>query len=79
VSAHTSLKTIEFVTKNNMVIIPHPPYSLDIAPCDFDLFPKLKLKGQHFEIVSDIQRELQPVLDSIKENDFHGAFETSKK
>jgi hypothetical protein len=25
--------------------------------------------------VSDIQRELQAVLDSIKENDFHGAFE----
>jgi hypothetical protein len=29
-----SLKTIEFVT-NNMVIIPHPPYSPDLAPCDF--------------------------------------------
>jgi hypothetical protein len=53
--AHTSLKTTEFVT-NNMVIIPHPPYSLDLAPCDFTLFPKLKmeLKGQHFETVSDI-------------------------
>jgi hypothetical protein len=24
---HTSLKTAEFVTNNNMVIIPHPPYS----------------------------------------------------
>jgi hypothetical protein len=25
--------------------------------------------------VSDVQRESQAVLDSIKENDFHGAFE----
>jgi hypothetical protein len=25
--------------------------------------------------VSDIQRESRAVLDSIKENDFHGAFE----
>jgi hypothetical protein len=25
--------------------------------------------------MSDIQRELQAVLDSIKENDFHSAFE----
>jgi hypothetical protein len=25
--------------------------------------------------VSDIQRESQAVLDSIKENDFHGVFE----
>jgi hypothetical protein len=54
--AHTSLKTTEFVTNNNMVIISHAAYSLDIAPCDFALFPKLemKLKGRRFEIVSDI-------------------------
>jgi hypothetical protein len=30
------------------------------------------------ETVSDIQRESQAVLDSIKENYFHGAFEVSK-
>jgi hypothetical protein len=35
----------------------------------------MNLKGQHFETVSDIQRESQVVFDSIKENDFHGAFE----
>jgi hypothetical protein len=35
----------------------------------------MKLKGQCFETVSDIQRELQAVLYGIKENDFHGAFE----
>jgi hypothetical protein len=29
--------------------------------------------------VSDIQRESQATLDSIKENDFHGAFEALKK
>jgi histone-lysine N-methyltransferase SETMAR len=39
--AHTSLKTTEFVTNNNMVIVPHPPYSSDLVPCDFTLFPKL--------------------------------------
>jgi hypothetical protein len=27
VPAHMSLKTTEFVTDNNMVIVPHPPYS----------------------------------------------------
>jgi hypothetical protein len=60
-----------------MVIVPHPPYLPDLASCDFALFPKLKmkLKGRRFETASDIQRELQAVLDSIKENDFHGAFE----
>jgi hypothetical protein len=60
-----------------MVIIPHPPWLPDLGPCDFALFPelKMKLKGRRFETVSDIQRESQALLDSIKENDFHGAFE----
>jgi hypothetical protein len=39
----------------------------------------MKLKGR-FETVSDFQRELQQVvLDTIKENDYHGAFEVWKK
>jgi hypothetical protein len=80
VSAHTSLKTTEFVTKNNMVIDFHPPYLSDLAPCDFNLFPKLKMKLRgHFETVSDIHRELQAVLNSNKENDFHGASDARKK
>jgi hypothetical protein len=76
VPAHTSLKTTELVTNNNMVIFPHPSYMPGLAPCDFALFPtlKMKLKGR-FETVSDIQRELQVVFDSIKENDFYGVFE----
>jgi histone-lysine N-methyltransferase SETMAR len=79
--AHTSLKTTEFVTNNNMIIVPHPPYSLDLAPCNLALFAKFKMKlnGWHFETVSDIQRELQAVLDSIEKNYFHGAFEAWKK
>jgi hypothetical protein len=80
-TADTSLKTTDFVTNNNIVIVPNPPYSPDLAHCNFTLFPKLKmkLKGRHFETVSDIQRESQAVLDSIKDNDFHGAFEAWKK
>jgi hypothetical protein len=75
---HMSLKTTEFVTNNNMVIILHPPYWPDY---DFAFFPKLKikLKGRCFETVFDIQRELQAVLNSIKENDFHSPFEVWKK
>jgi hypothetical protein len=75
-----SLKTTEFVANNNMVIIPYPPYSPVLAPCDFALFTKLKmkLKGQRFETVADIQRESQVVFDNIKQNDFHSDFEAWK-
>jgi hypothetical protein len=55
--AHTSLKTTEFMT-NNMVMILRPPYLPGLAPCDFALFPKLKmkLKERRFETMSDIWR-----------------------
>jgi hypothetical protein len=63
-----------------MVIIPHPPYLPDLAPCAFALFPKSKMKPKgSFERVSHIQRDSQAVLDSIKENNFHGAFKAWKK
>jgi hypothetical protein len=38
----TSLKTTEFVTNNNMVIIPHPLYSPDLAPVISLRFPYRK-------------------------------------
>jgi hypothetical protein len=62
-----------------MVVILHPPYLLDLAPCDFALFPKLKMKLKgRFETVSDIQRESQVTVDSIKENDYHSTSEVWK-
>jgi len=43
----------EFLAQNKITTLPHPPYSPDLAPCDFFLFPKLKthLKGHNFGTV----------------------------
>ena len=43
-SAHAALLNRWFLTDNNMTVVPHPPYSPDVAPSDFFLFPKLKMK-----------------------------------
>jgi hypothetical protein len=60
-----------------MAVIPHAPYSPDLAPCHFFLFPKmkLKLKGRRFDTIEKIQAESQRVLDSLKEKDFQEAFQ----
>jgi hypothetical protein len=60
-----------------MAVIPHPPYSPHLAPCDFFLFPKmkLKLKGRRFDTIEQIQAEWQTVLDSVTERDFQEAFQ----
>jgi hypothetical protein len=50
-----------------MAVIPDPPYFPDLAPCDFFLFPemKLKLKGRRFDTIEGIQAESQRVLDTL--------------
>jgi hypothetical protein len=49
----------------------------DLAPCEFFLSPKmhLKLKGPRVDTNEEIQDELQRVLDTLTENDFHEAFQ----
>jgi hypothetical protein len=56
-----------------MAVIPHPLYSQDVAPCDFFLFQKMKLKGHWFD-TNEIQVELPRVLDTLTEKDFQEAF-----
>jgi len=62
--AHTSLVVREFLTKSNMTTVPHPAYSPDLAPCEFYVFPKIKLllKGRCFVSIEEIQAESQQVL-----------------
>jgi hypothetical protein len=64
-----------------MDVIPHPPYSPDLAPCDFFLFPKmkLKLKGRRFGTIEEIEAESQRVLDSPTENDYQSVPKVEEK
>ena len=49
--AHNSKLTRQKISNYNIMRIPHPVYSPDIAPCNFWLFGKLKeyLKGKRFD------------------------------
>lgn len=54
---HTSRATAEALARLKFETIPHPPYSPDLAPCDFYLFPNLKrdLKGIHFTTDDEVK------------------------
>ena len=56
-SAHASLLIRSYLAKHQTSVVPHPPYSPDLTPADFFLFPKLKttLKGHHFQTTEEIQ------------------------
>jgi transposase len=57
-------------------IVPHPPYSPDLAPAHFFLFPTLKttLKRRHFQTIYDIQENSIREPPTITESAFQEAF-----
>jgi hypothetical protein len=73
--SHTSVLKQQFLAKHKMAVIPHPPYSPDLAPCDFFLFPKmkLKLKCHRFDTIEEIQAQSQRVLDILTEKGLPGS------
>ena len=52
--------------------VPPPPYSPDLAPCDFWLFPKLR--GSRYETIEEMKAIVTKVIDTITQEDFHRAF-----
>ena len=53
--------------------VPQPLYSLDLSPCDFSWFPKLK--GCRYETIEEMKEALTKVIDTLTQKDFDGAFQ----
>ena len=55
----------------------HHPYSPDLAPCDFWLFPKHneKLRGCRYETIEEMKEAVMKIIDTLTQEDFHGAFQ----
>ena len=75
--AHTALSIREFLVKKNIPVLPHPPYSPNLATCNFSLFPKLKskLKGHHFGTIENIPKVVTDELNTLMENDFQYCYD----
>ena len=53
--------------------VPHRPYSPDLAPCNFWLFPKLR--GCRYETNEEMKEAVTKVIDTLTQQDFHGTFQ----
>jgi len=81
VPTYTALAVQHFLASKNMMVVPHPSYSPDLAPCDFFLFSmmKIKLKGWRYDPVEEIQAKLQKVLKDADTKDFQDSFQSWQK
>ena len=61
------------LTKMGIKTVPHPPYSPDLVPCGFWLFPKLR--GYHYETIEEMKEAVMKVIDTLTQEDLHGAFQ----
>ena len=60
---HNSILVTDYLTKMDIKTVPHPPYSPDLAPCDFSLFPKLR--GCRYETIEEMKEAVTKVIDTL--------------
>ena len=74
---HNSILVTDYLSKMGNKTVPQPPYSRDLAACDFWLFPKLKekLRGGRYETIEEKKEAVTKVTETLTQDDFHGAFQ----
>lgn len=75
-SSHTAQQTIEYLRQNKVTVLEHPPYSPDLAMCDFWLFNNLKknLRGRKFSSEDEIDQAIHQFFADIPKSDWLEAF-----
>ena len=70
---HNSISVTDFLTKMGIKTAPHPPYSSDLVPCDFWLFPKLT--GCRYETIEEMKEAVTKFIDTLTKEDIHRTFQ----
>jgi len=74
--SHRAAYTLETIDFLGMERLEHAPYSPDLSPMDFALFPRLKseLRGKHFEDLGHLRLSVCTVLGGYEEAWFRDTF-----
>ena len=74
--AHKSAMVQDHLKESGLDVLDHPPYSPDLSPCDFWLFPRLKemLAGYRFEPHCGIGNAVYKCLQHTPKEDYQAVF-----
>ena len=70
---HNSILVTDYLTKMDIKTVPQPPFSPDLAPCDFWLFPKPR--GCRYETIEEMKESVTKVIDMLIQKGFHGVLQ----
>jgi histone-lysine N-methyltransferase SETMAR len=66
-----------FLAKKSIQVLPHPPYSPDLAPADFFLFPELKRELAGLTLSQDeFKTKWEGVVRTLTKDNFATAFQS---
>ncbi|XP_060080781.1 histone-lysine N-methyltransferase SETMAR-like [Ylistrum balloti] len=73
---HTTAIVTAFLKKEKVTVLPQPPYSPDLAQCDFFLFPKLKsfLAGRKYTSRQALGAVIHQYLITVPKSAYSDAF-----
>ena len=79
--AHTSSQARTVIRNAGFELLHHPPYSPDLAPSDFYLFPKLKefMKGWKFTDNKDVIYAASGWLEDQEQEFFYNGIQAGEK
>ena len=75
---HNSKIVNNFIKTKKIKLLKHPPYSPDLSPCYFWLFPivKQRLRGKVNESKFDVINGFRNEVNKLRKNDFHKCYES---
>ena len=75
--AHNALPVKQLLATKNITVLEQPPYSPNLAPCDFYLFPEIKsvFKGTHFVSAESVKAKTAEVIKNLTEHELRNCFE----
>jgi histone-lysine N-methyltransferase SETMAR len=65
---HVHKNVKNFLMKRGITLIQHPPYSSDLAPCDFWLFDKLKTRLKNFLDTQSLKKGIKEAIKCLKKS-----------
>lgn len=77
-AAHRKAAVLTALEDFGWEIMAHPPYSPDLSPCDFFLFPKIKeaMRGQRFKDTEDINEAYRQSLAAVTKSGLQGGIDS---
>lgn len=72
---HVAKVVQEYLNSEGIGRIDHPPYSPDLAPCDFWLFSKIKLHLTDHKDVQSLKKQITEILSGIPKEEWLKTFQ----